>query len=300
MSTNWPTQGILPGYLVTTAWLAQYLDAPDVRVFDSTTNLVADPELGERVQPERASFEAGHIPGAQFIDLQADLSDPDHGLRFMLPSPERFTASLRRLGVDQQSRVVIYSTGNVWWATRVWWLLRVFGFEHAHILDGGWHKWQQEQRPLETGAGTARAPGNFTAAPPRPLVASRQDVLAAIGDGAICTINALSPEQFSGAAKPRKGRAGRIPGSVNLPAGSLLDPQDKIFLPPAVLRDKFAGIGAFDAGRGVIAYCGGGIAASADVFALSLLGHPNVRLYDASMSEWANDPALPIETGVTA
>ena len=120
------------------------------------------------------------------------------------------------------------------------------------------------------------------------------EVLRSIGDNAVCTINALSPEQHAGTGGNTYGRPGHITGSVNLPAAHLLDPNTNEFLPPDELRERFATVGA--SAKGVITYCGGGIAASADAFALVLLGHPDVKLYDASLSEWATDPTLPMET----
>ena len=128
------------------------------------------------------------------------------------------------------------------------------------------------------------------------LMVGKEAVLAAVGDSAVCTINARSGEQHAGSGGNTYGRPGRIAKSVNVPAASLIDPQNGAFLPPPALRAKFAAAGAFDK-KQVITYCGGGIAASADALALVMLGHPDVRLYDASMSEWANDPSLPMETG---
>src|ERR1700682_3310962 len=124
----------------------------------------------------------------------------------------------------------------------------------------------------------------------------REAVLGAVGDSAVATISAPPAEQHAGSGGNTYGRPGRIAASVNVPAASLIDPQSGAFLPAAALRAKFDTVGAFDKER-VITYCGGGIAASADALALVMLGHPDVRLYDASMSEWANDPALPMERG---
>ena len=121
------------------------------------------------------------------------------------------------------------------------------------------------------------------------------EVRRAIGDGAICTLNALLPEQHAGSGGNSYGRVGRIAGSVNVPAARLIDPATSTFLPAEELRRRFDSVGALD--KEVITYCGGGIAASADAFALVMLGHDRVRLYDASMSEWANDPSLPMEAG---
>ena len=284
-----------PEFLIDTATLERRLGEPGLRVLDCTTHLIPDPKTTYQVVPGRADFEKGHIPGAQFVDIQADVSDNTHRFRFMLPAAEAFAAAMARFGVGEGTQVVTYSTTTPQWATRVWWLLRTFGFDDAAVLDGGWQKWSREGRPVETGPGKARPPGNFVVREQRPLMVGKEEVLRAIGDGAVCTLNALLPEQHAGTGGNSYGRRGRIKGSVNLPAAHLLDPATNAFLPAAELRRRFEGVGAF--GKEVITYCGGGIAASADAFALVMLGHPNVRLYDASMSEWAIDPSLPMETG---
>jgi thiosulfate/3-mercaptopyruvate sulfurtransferase len=284
-----------PEFLVNTGWLADHLHDPDVLVFDCTTHLIPDPKITYQVVPGREDFAKGHIPGAQFVDMLRDVSDTSHRFRFMRPAPEEFAAAMRRFGVNNRSRIVAYSTANAWWATRLWWLLRVFGFDNAAVLDGGWQKWTREGRAVETGPATPRAPGDFTVREVRDLMVDKQQVLAAIGDGAVCTLNALLPQQHTGAGGNSYGRPGRIAGSVNLPAAHLLNPDTNEFLPPDELRRRFAGVGAMD--RPVITYCGGGIAASADALALVMLGHDNVKLYDASLSEWATDPGLPMETG---
>ena len=284
-----------PEFLIDSDALERQLGDPNLRVFDCTTILIPDPKTTYQAVPARADFEKGHIPGAQFIDLQADLSDKNHRLRFMLPSAEDFAAAMSRFGVGEGTRVVLYSTTTPQWATRVWWLLRVFGFDDAAVLDGGWPKWSREGRSVETGAARPRPPGHFIVKEQRPLMVGKAEVRQAIGDGAVCTLNALAPEQHAGTGGNTYGRPGRIKGSVNLPAAHLIDPATSAFLPAAELRRRFEGVGAF--GREVITYCGGGIAASADEFALVMLGHPDVKLYDASMSEWATDPTLPMDTG---
>jgi thiosulfate/3-mercaptopyruvate sulfurtransferase len=276
-----------PEFLVETEALERQLGNPDLRILDCTTHLVPDPKVTYQVVPGRADFEQGHIPGAQFVDLQGDLSDKNHRFRFMLPSAEAFAG--------EGTRVVLYSTANPWWATRVWWMLRVFGFDNAAVLNGGWQKWSREGRPVETGPAKSRPSGRFVVREQRPLMVGKEEVLEAIGDTKACTINALTPEQHAGAGGNSYGRPGRIKGSVNLPAAHLLDPKTNEFLPAGELRKRFAAIGAFD--RNVITYCGGGIAASADALALVMLGQSNVKLYDASLSEWATDASLPMETG---
>jgi thiosulfate/3-mercaptopyruvate sulfurtransferase len=286
-----------PEYLVETDWLAAHLGDPKLVVLDCTTHLIPDPKITYTVKPGREDFEKGHIPGAQFADVQADLSDNTGStkLRFMLPPSAEFAAAMRRFGVSDDSKVVTYSTANPQWATRIWWVLRVYGFDNAAVLNGGFQKWAKEGRPVETGPGKLRPAGSFTERAAKPLMADKNDVLAAIDDGAVCTINALQAPQHAGAGGNTYGRPGRIKGSVNVPTVGLLDPETNTFLPPAALRQKFDAVHAFD--KKVITYCGGGIAASATAHALVMLGHPDVRLYDASMSEWAIDESLPMETG---
>jgi thiosulfate/3-mercaptopyruvate sulfurtransferase len=287
-----------PEFLVSTSWLAEHLDDPSVVVLDCTTHLVPEPKITYRVVPGREDFEKGHIPGAQFADVQGDLSDNAQALRFMLPKPDAFAAAVGRFGVDDTTRVVLYSTANIWWATRAWWLLRVFGFDNAAVLDGGFQKWIAEERPMEAGPAKPRPPRTFVVREVRDLMADKQEVLRAIGSSAICTINALRPEQHAGGGGTDYGRPGRIAGSVNMAAAHLVDPATNAFLPADELRARFAAVGAMD--RKVITYCGGGIAASADALALVMLGHKDVKLYDASLSEWAKDPSLPMETGASA
>jgi thiosulfate/3-mercaptopyruvate sulfurtransferase len=289
------TEFVHPEYMVETEWLAEHLNDPDVLVFDCTTHLIPDPKITYQVKPGREDFEQGHIPGAQFVDMLSDVSDTSQSLRFMRQSPDDFAAAMRRFGVNSGTRVISYSTANVWWATRFWFLLHEFGHDNAAVLNGGWQKWQREGRPIEKGAARVRPAGDFAVRQVRNLMVGKDDVLRAIGDGAVCTINALQPQQHAGAGGNSYGRPGRIAGSVNLPAAHLLDPDSNTFLPPEELRKRFESVGAMD--RQVINYCGGGIAASADALALIMLGHRDVKLYDASLSEWAKDPTLPMETG---
>ena len=190
---------------------------------------------------------------------------------------------------------MLYSTANSWWATRVWWLLRVFGFDNAAVLDGGWKKWTLEGRPIEAGAGMARPAQLFVAHLQKGMMVDKAVVASAVGDGAVCTLNALLPAQHAGEGVSPYGRPGRIKGSVNISAASLFDPADNTLRPAAELRARFADVGAMD--KRVIVYCGGGIAASADALALVMLGHKDVAIYDASLSEWASSPDSPMETG---
>jgi thiosulfate/3-mercaptopyruvate sulfurtransferase len=283
-----------PEFLVETDWLGAHLNDPNLVVLDGTIHLIPDPKITYTVKSGREDFEKGHIPGAQFVDLQADLSAQHPKLRFMLPNAEEFAAAMGRFGVGEKSRVILYSTTTPQWATRIWWMLRNYGFDNAAVLNGGFQKWAREGRSVETGPARPRPAAKFVVREDRKLMVGKEAVLGAVGDSASCTINALSAEQHAGSGGNTYGRPGRIAKSANVPAASLIDPQTGAFLPAAALRAKFDAVGAFDKPR-VITYCGGGIAASADALALVMLGHPDVRLYDASMSEWANDPSLPME-----
>ena len=289
------TEGFVhPEYRVDTAWLAAHLGDPGVCVIDCTTHLIPKQPHGYDVRAGLAEFVAGHVPGARFVDLQAELSDTTSALRFMTPTPEAFAAAMGRLGITPATRVVFYSTANAWWATRGWWLLRHFGHENAAVLDGGLQKWQAEGRAVATGAAGAVTPTAYPVPVTRGLMVGKDEVLRAVGDGAVCTLNALRPEQHAGVGGVHYGRPGRIKGSVNVPAMHLLDPATNALLPAGTLREMFGAVGALD--RPVLIYCGGGIAASADAWALTMLGHDNVRIYDASLSEWVADAALPMET----
>jgi thiosulfate/3-mercaptopyruvate sulfurtransferase len=282
-----------PEFLVETDWLAEHLD--DVVVLDCTTHLIPDPKITYVVKPGREDFDRGHIPAAQFCDVSRDVSDTAQKLNFMRPAPEDFAAAMRRFGISNTTRVVTYSTANAWWATRVWWLLREFGHDNAAVLNGGWQKWIAEGRATESGPAHPRPAGDFVVQEVRNLMVGKEQVKAAIGDGGICTLNALLPAQHSGSGGNSYGRPGRIAGSVNVPAAHLVDPATNTFLSPDELRRRLGAVGALD--RPVIAYCGGGIAASADALILTMLGHTDVRIYDASLSEWAKDATLPMETG---
>lgn len=285
-----------PEHLVSTDWLAAHLADPGVRVLECTVYLHPDPAAkgGVRVESGREAWAAGHIPGAGFVDLPSELSDRESSLRFMMPPAAQFAEAMAGHGVGNGIRVVLYDRAVNMWAARVWWMLRAFGFDHAAVLDGGWKKWTAEGRAVGTDAGAAPA-RPFTPRPRPALIADRAAVLAGIDDGATCVLNALTEEQHRGSVSTY-ARPGRIAGSANVPARDLVDPATHAYLPADVLRQKFAAAGALDARR-VITYCGAGIAASSDAFVLALLGREDVALYDASLSEWAADPALPMEQG---
>ena len=282
-------------HLVETDWLEANLDNPAVRVLECTTILRRTDDGRLRAESARDLWAASHIPGSVFADLPGELSDRTAKLRFMMPPAEQFAAAMSSYGVAPGVRAVLYDRAAGMWAARIWWMLRAFGFDDAAVLNGGWTKWTAEGRPTSDAAPVPRT-ATFEARPRPELIASRDEVVAAIEDGQSCIVNALSEEQHRGDGASPYGRPGRIASSVNVPANSLVDPATNAYLPLDQLRARFAEVGATEAGR-TITYCGGGIAASNDAFILTLLGHEHVAVYDASLSEWAADPDLPMETG---
>ena len=285
--------------LVETEWLAEHLGDADLRVLESTVLLTRDPETGAAtIESGREQWAAGHIPGSAFADIIEDLSETDNPrFRFEAPSAEKLAKALGELGVGDDTKVVIYDRAGNAWASRLWWMLRSAGFDNAGVLNGGWAKWTAEGRPVSTDAPTYAAATLTPKARPE-LFAQKEDVLAAIDDGATCIVNALSPANHDGSELTYHGRRGHIPTAVNVPtagATGIVDPATMTFLPAADLRRKFEESGALSGDR-VISYCGGGIAASGTAFALHLIGVDNVAVYDGSLTEWAADPELPLVT----
>ena len=285
--------------LISTAELAEILDRPDLRLFDCTTYLEPAPE-GSRLPylavPGRHTFEAGHIPGADFLDLQGEFSDPNTELRFMMPDVAQLETAFGRHGISGASEVVLYSIGTPMWATRFWWMLTSLGFENLSVLDGGLDKWKLEGRAIEAGPARGYKPATFTAKPRSGFFVDKHATLAATSERNTAVVNALSPQFHKGLEPSRYGRPGRVPGSCNVSAATLLDPQTKAFIPLAEAEAKFQAQGITKDKR-VVAYCGGGISATIDLFLLHRLGYDNLTLYDGSMGEWAKDTSLPIETG---
>lgn len=284
-------------FLVTADWLAARLHEPALRIFDCTVFLRPreDGKPGYSVTPGREEWAAAHIPGSAFADLHNDLSDPSSQLRFMMPTADQFADVMGRYGVGDGSQVVLYDRAGNMWAARIWWMLRAFGFDSARVLDGGWTTWVAEGHPVSTDP-PAYPPARFTARPRPELIASRQDVLAAIESGQACIVNALNGAQHRGEVAPY-GRPGHIARSVNVPAmgaAGVVDPETQRYHSIDEIRRRFEAAGA-QPGQRMITYCGGGIAASSAAFAATMAGFTNVALYDASLSEWAADPSLPME-----
>jgi len=284
--------------LISTAELAEILNRPDLRLFDCTTYLEPAPEGSSQpylAVPGRHTFEAGHIPGADFLDLQGEFSDSNTELRFMMPDVTQLEAAFGRHGISGASEVVFYSIGTPMWATRFWWMLTSLGFENLSVLDGGLDKWKLEGRPIETGPARGYKPATFTAKPKPGFFVDKHATLAATSERNTAVVNALGPQFHKGLEPSRYGRPGRVPGSCNVSAATLLDPQTKAFIPLPEAEAKFQAQGITRDKR-VVAYCGGGISATIDLFLLHRLGYDNLTLYDGSMGEWAKDASLPIET----
>lgn len=283
-----------PGFVISPQRLAERLEDEDLRVYDCTIHLLPDPPRAYTVKTGREDYDAGHIPGAGFLDLTGSLSDADSGLNFTMPPAGQLEEALGEAGLGSEHDVVLYSSGHMMWATRVWWMLRSVGFERASVLDGGLRTWREQGNGVSTDP--CRYPRARFVADPRPMLwADKDEVLDAIDSSVVCTINALAPEVHSGEGEMNYGRKGHIKGSVNVPFASMLN--HGMFQPVEQLAAAFKEVNAFERER-VIVYCGGGISATTDALALVMAGHPNVAVYDGSMGEWVRDPELPMETGL--
>jgi thiosulfate/3-mercaptopyruvate sulfurtransferase len=285
-----------PAALITTEQLAAILGDPNLRLYDCTTyNEPVPPgsDVPYRAVPGDKTFEAGHIPGADFLDLQGEFSDTSSRQFFMMPDVAQLETAFGRHGLDASKTIVLYSIGTMMWSTRFWWMLRSLGVD-AQVLDGGFDKWKEEGRAVATGAPKGYPATTFKAAPREGLFVDKNVVKARIRDPATVIVNALGPQFHRGLEPSRYGRPGRVPGSVNVSAATLVN-ADKTLTTLADAEAKFAAAGV-TRDKNVICYCGGGISATIDLFLLTQLGYDKLTLYDASMGEWARDPALPIET----
>lgn len=282
----------LLGPLVSTQWLAQHLDDPDIAILDATVLLSPPSTAGGRwtVGSSREAHDALHIPGSHYADLISEFSAPVG--RFPRPDLALFASSVERLGIGPDTQVVIYDRTSSIWAARLWWVMRSFGLDQAAVLDGGFSLWKAEGRPTSRKLSRIRRGPAFIPQDRPQWFVDRNQVLATVQQGA-CLVNALDASDFDATETSNYARPGRIPGSINLPASSLIEPSSGRFFPVPVLQQKFADVLSHP-GRKVL-YCGGGIAACADALALNLLGEHDVAVYDASLEEWAADMSLPME-----
>jgi thiosulfate/3-mercaptopyruvate sulfurtransferase len=273
---------------VTTEWLAKHLDEPDVRVVDGTWH------MPQATRDARAEFEAAHIPGAVFFDIDA-IADRATSLPHMLPSAAQFAASVGELGISNGHRIVVYDVRGVVSAARVWWTFRAFGHDDVAVLDGGLRKWRAEGRPVESG-GAAPAHVAFTARLRPELVRDVEAMRANVARRTVQVLDARSAGRFAGTEpEPRAGlRGGHIPGSLSLPYETLYRP-DGTLKPPNELREAVTAAGV-DLDRPVVTTCGSGVTASVLALALYLIGRRDVAVYDGSWSEWGSRSDTPVET----
>ncbi|MHA7985900.1 sulfurtransferase [Rathayibacter sp. CAU 1779] len=234
----------------------------------------------------------GHIPGAVFADLLDEFSDTEAPYPFSRPTAEKFAAAAQALGVDADTSVVVYDDSFGQWASRLWWLFRSFGHTDVSVLDGGLRKWAAEERQLEVGHVQPQASAAFAASAVDGFWADKHRIDRALSGAEPATlVCGLPPREFTGETGHRP-RLGHIPGSHSAPASRLVDRETNAFLTDEALRALLAdAVGSPDP---IVTYCAGGIAASADALALTLLGRDDVSVYDESLNEWAADASRPL------
>lgn len=275
--------------LVETDWLAAQLDNPAVRVIDATWTLPTVERTGIE------DYNAGHIPGAVFWDIDA-IADPESSLPHMMPDEATFERHMSALGISNEHHVVVYDNVSMMTCARVWWALRAFGHDRVSLLNGGSVKWRAEGRPLSTDAADIPET-SFNARFDSSMVRSLDDIRANLETGAAQVLDARSAGRFAAAEpEPRpECRSGHIPGSYNLPFNTLIDPDTATMRPAGELSERLAQSG-IDIGRPVITTCGSGITACVLALAMHLTGKDDVAIYDGSWTEWGSRTDTPVET----
>jgi thiosulfate/3-mercaptopyruvate sulfurtransferase len=306
-----------PSPLVSTEWLARRLGDPSLRILDVRWR--SRYENGRGISfDDQDGYLAGHIPGAVFVRMCGELSDPNHPVPEMLAQPERFADVMSRLGVAKHTLVVAYdSMGFPLGSARLWWALSYYGHDRVLVLDGGLRQWELERRSLLTDVPRVE-PAVFIPTPRLDWIANKQDVVAALGKQGTVIIDCLTPELYRGSSDRHHWgrRRGHIPGAVNVPYMANIDPElatataaerERLltsrhtftFSAPESLASLCAAAGVTP-DRHVITYCGRGYAAACGLLALKVLGHRSVRLYDGGWTEWSADPSLPVEVSQEA
>jgi thiosulfate/3-mercaptopyruvate sulfurtransferase len=275
--------------LVSTAWLQDHLSAPDVRIVDGSWHL---PTEG---RDARAEYRQAHIPGAVFFDID-EICDETNPLPHMLPHPVKFSSRMRKLGLGDGSRIVVYDSKGLFSAARVWWMLRVMGHEDVVVLDGGLPKWIAEGRQIEDLPPPPRE-RHFTVRFDSSLIRTLDEVRRDLESGKEQVVDARSAGRFEGRQpEPRPGlRSGHMPGARNLPWEDLLGP-DGALLPAERLAEKFVAAGV-DPAKPVVTTCGSGVSAAILALALARLGHWRTPVYDGAWAEWGARQDLPLATG---
>jgi len=278
-----------PDALVSTDWLAEHIDAPDVRVVDATWYMAF------MKRDARAEYEACHIPGAVYFDID-DVADSDSDLPHMLPSPEKFSSRVRKLGLGDGNRIVVYSAaGGYSAAARVWWMFRVFGHEDVAVLDGGLPKWQAEERPVEDMLPVVRE-RHLTARVNHFLVRDVDHLIKNVETGKELVVDARTAGRFAGTEpEPRPcHKKGHIPGSVNLPFMDFLDKENHLTFKSADDLTSIIKAAGVDTSKTMVTSCGSGVTAAVLALGFFLLGFEDVAVYDGSWSEWGDHYDTPV------
>lgn len=273
--------------LVTTQWLSEHLNDPDLVVLDTTVLVNFDDKGNITSASGRAKYEAGHIPRAGFADLMGNLSATDSNLDFVMPTPEQFRNAMENLGVGDDTRVVLYSAENRPWPARLWWMLRWAGFDQVGILDGGLKAWKDEGREISTAAATYPK-GELTLSIRKGVIAQHDEVFGAINNNQVSIIDAMPQGHYQGKFK-MYARPGHIVSATNMSSSDLSDGSGfyKSY-------DELDFMHEGDRSKRSITYCGGGVAASAVAFTMYRLGYSDVAVYMGSLQEWAPNPENPM------
>ena len=278
-----------PRTLVSTDWLAAHMKDPDLRIIDASWYMPAEN------RDAKAEYDAAHIPGARFFDID-EISDLRSDLPHMVPPVEKFMSRMRAMGVGDGHQVVVYDGAGVFSAARVWWLFKLMGQNDVAVLDGGLPKWQAEGREIEDLPPVIRD-RHMTVRRQNHLVKDVTQVSSASKLGDYEIVDARAAPRFRGEVEePREGlRSGHVPGSKNVPFGQLLN-EDGTMKTPEALRAEFANAGV-DLSKPAITSCGSGITAAILCLAMERFGKSDFALYDGSWTEWGAFPTLPIATG---
>jgi len=279
--------------LVSTGWLQDNLDNPRLRILDCSMVMQPNDDGTFGFVPATSVFEEGHIPNSIYVNLD-ELSDQEHELNLMMPAPEVLAENMRKNGIGDDTAVVCYDRSNHAWASRVWWMLKSCGFDNAAVLDGGYKKWLNDNNPVSTESTTYPEADTFSVHHRPAQVVNKERVIDALENQDAQLLHSLPLPMFTGEVNAY-GRPGRIPGSKHMYCENLINPENNTFIGLQEIQAKYNEAGVSNE-QPVIAYCGGGIAASANALALTLAGHKDIAVYDGSLSEWCADPDLPLET----